>query len=222
MRQAIAEAIAFFDYNGEGEELQPEWDSWSLGAAGSEFWIKAGCEADPRLVREYEPTREGSTHSVPPDRCTGGPVGLLDIEGQRSRAVAEAGALWCEWEEFSAGFPPARSLDDLIAEEPEASDRRPGLAWHRYSVQPLMRAVLADPGLHRRFGERAVGDFGVGHERFLRRKADESLVRDGLVTLEGQWISWGSLPHDEYVGVFNGYIGELSPDVVLVNITCHG
>ncbi|MBT1091910.1 hypothetical protein [Streptomyces sp. Tu102] len=222
VRRAIAEAIAPFDHNAEGEDLEPgEWDVWSLGAAGREFWIRPGAEGDPRLIREYEPTREGQVHVIAPDRCSGGPVGALDIQTQRSRAAAEADVLWHAWEELSAGFPPARSLEDLIAEEPGASDRRPGPAWHRYAAQPLMRAVLEDPVLHARFGQRAVGDFGVGHERFLRRKYLESLARDALLTLDRMWISPVSLPHEEYIEFFNTYIDELSPNAVVVNITYH-
>jgi len=225
VRQAVAEAIAPYDRKGEGEDLHPgEWDSWTLGAAGLEFWIKPGSEADPRLIREYEPTREGKVHIIPPNRCSGGPVGLLDIVGQRSQAVAEADVLWHAWEELSSGFPPARSLDDLIAEEPEASYLRAGPAWHRYVAQPLMRAVLDDPALHARFGQRAVGDFGVGRERFLRRKACESLARDALLTLDGTWISPPSYLDDEYreyAEVFSQYIDGLATDAVLVNITYH-
>ncbi|WP_200301905.1 hypothetical protein [Streptomyces adelaidensis] len=228
VRRAIAEAIAPFDRNAEGskaseeEDIEPgEWDAWTLGAADREFWVRPGSEGDPRLIREYEPTREGQTHVIPRDRCSGGPVGMLDIEAQRSRAVAEASVLWRAWEELSSGFPPARSLEDLTAEDPEASDRRPGPAWHRYAAQPLMRAVLGDPVLQSRFGQRAVGDFGVGRELFLRRKSCESLARDALLTLDGKWVSPGSLPYEEYIVFFNAHIDGLSPNAVVVNITYH-
>ncbi|MCZ4509186.1 hypothetical protein O3Q52_13425 [Streptomyces sp. ActVer] len=218
VRQAIADAIAPYDHNGEGEDLPPgEWYAWWLGSTGQQFWIKPGFEDDPLLIREYE-TRQDGVYVSPPGRCSGGPVRLLDIHGQRSQAAADADALWCEWEGFSSGFPPARSLDDLIAEEPEATYLHAGPAWHRYAAQPVMRAVLDDPDLQARFGQRAVGDFGVGRDRYVRRKADESLVHDDLLTLDGEWISSDSMPHDEYVEFFNTHIDELPLDAVLVNL----
>ncbi|MFJ2831745.1 hypothetical protein ACIPC1_30000 [Streptomyces sp. NPDC087263] len=222
VRQAIAEAIAPFDRNGEGKDLPPgEWDAWWMGAAGREFWIKPGFEDDPRLIREYEPARVSNAHVIPPARCSGGPVGLLDIDGQRSQAAAEANTLWREWEEFSSGFPPARSLDDLIAEEPEATYLHAGPAWHRYVAQPVMRAVLDDHALQARFGQRAVGDFSVGRERFVHRKAYASLAHDGFLTLDGKWSAPNSHPDHEYAEAFNRYIDALPPGIVLVNIKYH-
>ncbi len=222
VREAIREAVSSFDHNGEGEGLSPgEWDEWWLGAAGQEFWIKSGSEDDPRLIREHEPLRENDLHVIPSNRCPGGPVGLLDIDGQRSRAAAEADALWREWVEFSARFPPARSLDDLIAEESEATYLHAGPAWHRYVAQPVMRAVLDDRALEARFGQQAVGEFGVGRELFVRRKELASLAHDGLLTLDGKWSAPNSYPDHEYAESCNRYIDALSPDVVLVNITYH-
>ena len=129
--------------------------------------------------------------------------------------------LWRAWEELSSGFPPARSLDDLIVEHPEATVRHAGLAWQRYAAQPLVRAVLEDAGLLARFGQRAVRDFGVGRDRFLRRKVDEALVRDALLTLDGSWVTSVSRRDEDYVSFFNTYVDELAPDTVLVNITYH-
>ena len=129
--------------------------------------------------------------------------------------------LWRAWAELSSGFPPARSLDDLIAEDPEATVRHAGPAWQRYGAQPLVRAVLDDADLPARFGQRAVGDFGVGRDRFLRRGADEALVRDALLTLDGSWVTPVSQRDDDYVSFFNTYVDELAPDTMLVNITYH-
>lgn len=67
--------------------------------------------------------------------------------------------LWRAWAELSSGFPPARSLDDLIAEHPEATVRHAGLAWQRYAAQPLVRAVLDDADLLARFGQRTATAF---------------------------------------------------------------
>ncbi|WP_405991333.1 hypothetical protein [Streptomyces sp. NBC_00986] len=183
--------------------------------------VEPGFEEDPLVVRDYEPVREGKVHVVAPDRCSGGPVRLLDFDGQRARAAAEADVLWRAWAELPSGFPPARSLDDLIAEHPEATVRHAGLAWQRYAAQPLVRAVLDDADLLARFGQRAVGEFGVGRDRFLRRKADEALVRDALLTLDGSWVTPVSRRDDDYVSFFNTYVDELAPDTVLVNITYH-
>ncbi|MFJ6569359.1 hypothetical protein ACIQNU_18230 [Streptomyces sp. NPDC091292] len=69
-----------------------------------------------------------------------------------------------------------------------------------------------------------MGEFGVGRERFLRRKSCESLTRDALLTLDGKWITPESLAYEEYgeyIEFFNTYIDQLSPNAVLVNITFH-
>ncbi|MFF9621871.1 hypothetical protein [Streptomyces griseosporeus] len=222
VRQAVAEAMAPYDHNNTQDGLPAaEWDAWWMGAAGREYGIRQGMEDDPRLIRECEPTREGQTYVVPWNRCSGGPLELLDIEGQRSRAVAAADELWQAWTEFSAGFPPADTLEDLIAQEPGATLLHAGPAWHRYAAQPVMRAVLNDPALSARFGQRAVGDFAVGRDAFLRRAACASVAQDALLTLDGEWIAPVSPQDHEFAGTVDRYIDTVAPDAVLVNITYH-
>jgi hypothetical protein len=222
VRQAVGEAIDAYDRNGEREAVSPgEWDAWWIGAAGREYWIRRGMEDDPRLIRECEPTREEQIYVVPWNRCSGGPLKLLDIEGQRSHAVATADELWQAWTEFSAAFPPADTLEDLIAQEPGATLLHAGPAWHRYAAQPVMRAVLDDPALLARFGQRAVGDFAVGRDAFLRRAACGSVTQDALLTLNGEWIAPVSPQDHEFAETVNRYIDTVAPDTVLVNITYH-
>ncbi|MDX2601231.1 hypothetical protein PV330_14505 [Streptomyces caniscabiei] len=212
--------MAPFDRNGGDDLLAGEWDSWSLGAAHREFFIRPECDEDQRLIREYDPPRQTS-YELPVGRCSGGPRELLDIQLQRSRAAASARALWNEWKEFSAGFPVARSLVDLIAEEPNATVRRAGPAWQKYAAQPLVRELLSKPELRSRFGDQAVGDFGVGVDRFVQVKVYETLARDALLTLDGEWLSRESMPHEQYIEFFNSYLDGLSPQSVVVNVTYH-
>jgi hypothetical protein len=91
----------------------------------------------------------------------------------------------------------------------------------RRLAQPWVRAVLDDADLLACFGQQAVGEFGVRRDRFLRHKADEALVRDALLTLDGSWVTPASRRDDDYVSFFNTYVDELAPDTVLVNITYH-
>lgn len=84
-----------------------------------------------------------------------------------------------------------------------------------------MCELLRKPELRSRFGDRAVGDFGVGVERFVQVKVYESVTRDALLTLDREWISPESMPHEQYIEYFNSYLDGLSPDTLVVNVTYH-
>jgi hypothetical protein len=213
--------MAPFDRNGGGDGISSgEWDSWSLGAAHREFLIRSGREEDKRLILDYDPPRQ-TAYTIPIGYCSGGPWELLDIQRQRFQAAVSARALWQDWEKFAAGFPVARSLAGLIAEDPTATVRHAGAAWRKYAAQPLVREILGNPELRSRFGDQAVGDFGVGVDRFVQMKVYETMTRDALLTLDGQWISRESMPHDRCIEFFNSYMDGLSPEAVVVNITYH-
>ncbi|MGC9376185.1 hypothetical protein [Streptomyces sp. MH13] len=103
LRAAIDEAMAPFDLNGDHEPYRGEWDRWWLGRPGEEFDVLPGHQADPRLVRAprdaYGEPRDGT-----PGRCDGGPRGLLDFPGMRTRAARLAARL----DPYQAGRTPYR------------------------------------------------------------------------------------------------------------------
>lgn len=109
----------------------------------------------------------------------------------------------------------------VIAEDPSATVHHAGAAWRKYAAQPLMRALLGKPELRSCFGDRAVGDFGAGLEHFLQVTVYESMARDALLTLDGEWFSRESVPHEQYIDFFNSHMDGLSLEIVVVNITYH-
>ncbi|WP_371657340.1 hypothetical protein [Streptomyces sp. NBC_00280] len=92
LRAAIEAAMAPFDMNGDHEPYQGEWDQWWLGRPGEEFDVLPGHEADPRLVRAPRDA-SGEPRHWTRGQCDGGPRGLLDFQGMRTRAAQLAASL---------------------------------------------------------------------------------------------------------------------------------
>ncbi|WP_329024701.1 hypothetical protein [Streptomyces sp. NBC_01423] len=92
LQAAIEAAMSPFDMNGDHEPYQGEWDQWWLGRPGEEFDLLPGHEADPRLVRAQWDA-SGAPRRWKPGQCDGGPRGLLDFKGMRSRAAQLAASL---------------------------------------------------------------------------------------------------------------------------------
>ncbi|WP_431994859.1 hypothetical protein [Streptomyces griseoflavus] len=92
LQAAIEAAMAPFDMNGDHEPYQGEWDQWWLGRPGEEFDVLPGHEADPRLVRSPRDAFGAPRHWTP-GQCDGGPRGLLDFQGMRTRAAQLAASL---------------------------------------------------------------------------------------------------------------------------------
>ncbi|WP_329437399.1 MULTISPECIES: hypothetical protein [unclassified Streptomyces] len=224
INQAISAAMAPFDRNRDLSSDQDkggeEWDSWDVGSTKLEFLVRVGHENDPRLVRNPK-TPRGELRPLTPGLCDGGPLGLLDLREQKLQAAAAAQKLWNQWTEFSQGFPTAQGLDDLIAADPHASEQVPGPAWHAYRRQPLVQALFADHDLRDRFGDNAVGNFGVGEDAFIHRKANESVTADALLTIDGRWLAWDSMRHDPYVQPVGDYLDRLPQNAIAVVVTYH-
>ncbi|MER7488446.1 hypothetical protein ABTY20_21590 [Streptomyces sp. NPDC126497] len=89
LRAAIETAMAPFDMNGDHEPYQGEWDQWWLGRPGEEFDVLPGRGADPRLVRAPRDASGRPRHWTR-EQCDGGPRGLLDFQGMRTRAARSA------------------------------------------------------------------------------------------------------------------------------------
>lgn len=92
LHAAIEAAMAPFDMNGDHEPYQGEWDQWWVGRPGEEFDVLPGHGADPRLVRAPRDAF-GEIRHWTRGQCDGGPRGLLDFEGMRTRAAQLAASL---------------------------------------------------------------------------------------------------------------------------------
>jgi len=78
---AIGRALGPFDMEGDHEPYQGEWDQWWFPRGGG-FTVVPGSEDDPRLVGMLRTAGEDPA----PGEFAGGPRGLLDFRGMRSRA----------------------------------------------------------------------------------------------------------------------------------------
>lgn len=103
LHAAIEEVMAPFDYNGDHEPYRGEWDRWWLGRPGEEYDVLPGHEDDPRLIRALLDTR-GESRRWKHEQCDGGPRGLLDFNGMRTRAAQLAASL----DAARAGLTPYR------------------------------------------------------------------------------------------------------------------
>ncbi|MCF6422669.1 hypothetical protein [Amycolatopsis tucumanensis] len=81
LRAALDEAMSPF--------ADGEWDHWWLGRSGDVFDVLPGHGNDPRLVRAAVDAR-GEPREWTPGTCDGGPRGLLDFAGMRTRAARRA------------------------------------------------------------------------------------------------------------------------------------
>ncbi|NIH78996.1 hypothetical protein [Amycolatopsis viridis] len=86
LRAALEEAMAPFDMNGDPAPREGEWDHWWIGRSGDVFDVHPGHEDDPRLVRALVDSF-GEPREWVPGTCDGGPRGLLDFAGMRTRAA---------------------------------------------------------------------------------------------------------------------------------------
>jgi hypothetical protein len=92
LHAAIEEVLAPFDLNGDHQPCRGEWDQWWIGRPGEEFDVLTGHEADPRLVRAPRDAYGKPRHWTQ-GQCDGGPRGLLDLQGMRTRAAQSAARL---------------------------------------------------------------------------------------------------------------------------------
>jgi hypothetical protein len=217
------------------------WESWKIsgGSAGLGFWIRPGHENDPRLLHD-QPSYAGAERPSRPGMCTGGPRGLLDLAKPYLEATADAERAWDLWHEAARHFPPAKSLEHLLAETGSYDG-----AQRLYLEQPVIQEfqrIGADTKIWYRLGglqPDGVPELARDRSDFVRREVALNARSTDLLTLDGWWITHqGRATHSTFGtaestpdpvgwerpdGAFDiiGYLMTLPEGTTVVTLRCH-
>ncbi|MER7770600.1 hypothetical protein [Kitasatospora sp. NPDC096140] len=231
--EALAAAMAPFWNDAEippGGVWQGEWQWWHIygGYRADGFAVRAGHEADPRLIRNPFELDGRPRPPQPAGRCDGGPRGLLDLDVDRAPVADQAGADWDRWVAFSAGFEPALTLSAMNERACDGAT-----AWAAYREQPVVRAAVAlwasDERARRWTGmSDPVGHYAHTREQFVRRTVARAVTPGVLLTLDGEWIDGTGSSSDpevlvgaRYFDFADRYLDELAEDALAIRVRFH-
>lgn len=203
-----------------------KWDWYVVGGRwGNHFWVKPEFVGDPRLVVGEQPAIGG--FEPQPDRCDGGPKGLLDIQGMREAQGKAAGEAWDKFQAVIAPHPPIKGWPEFV-EEVKAGNRTIESARELYYAQPAIKALQGAQLLDWNTGEE---EFECARQTFVAR-AEATAVPGFATVYKGKWIAPGEMGwfavstetesskagYGEYV---NGLIDDASDETYLTLVDCH-
>ena len=176
----------------------------------------AGQADDPRLIRSV---------GGAPQRCAGGPLGLLDLEGLREHRATQAAAFYDAWRKATAEMPPARPLSDFQGDSSDWVG-----AFLAFREQPPLKAAAALPG-GQRYRQRYEAHALITLERdqFIARARRRAVPGNSLLDLDGVWSTdpaWlndddpaetGSTAYHDHV---NTYLDALPADHLVIGVDC--
>jgi len=215
-------AFTWSTYNPESK-----WDWWTIGGRWRGYFttVEKMSSDDVQRVLLTAPRWMNEDYEVHDRACDGGPIRLLDLEGQRATAVAKAEERFATYERAIAGTPEALSWTESRESHDDIEDAR---AFYR--EQPRVQALneaFSDFG----FGCR-IEEFRWGRELYVHRARLSAVPGYAYLTRDDRWLSpgdmgWFGLSSDTvesreaYDTAVNGRITSLGPDVVLVLVDCH-
>ncbi|MFI5531986.1 hypothetical protein ACIA8O_25980 [Kitasatospora sp. NPDC051853] len=208
VRGALGRALAPFEMfaNPEWRSL---WDSWNVGGGcdGTGFVLRPGHEGSPRLVHDVR--TDGTPLPSVPGTCSGGPRGMLDLDGfralsaERAAVRAGAGGQWDLWHALAPEHPPMlpfHTFGERFRRDPQGYPLDRALADFR--AQPLLSAFAGHP-LAQVPGGRTVewaGDDAMltqwfdGPRAAYARQMLDGVRQPDVLTLDGWWIEDGLHP----------------------------
>jgi hypothetical protein len=163
------------------------------------------------------------------DTAAGGPVGLLDLDGMRRRAHAEAAGRWLEWRDVVADTrtaQPFRVYRDRYLDDPTGYPL--GKAQRQYLTQPRIQAMSVYNALPNRVCELPTAEleaFQPGQATYawlawLSVVPADGMApdaRDGLLTSAG-----GGLDEQlDYLKAANAHLDRLDRTTNLVAMAAH-
>ena len=228
--QAVAAVMAPYDIN-LTEDWNPvgQWDRWAIHAsAGNAYLVLPPHDGDRRLVTASTvPRRKAELDVLGPLECYGGPRGLLDFDGMRSRAARRHDARLAAWNELTAAHPAASPLADFVARhEADPAGYSLADAKKEHLIQPLVqdvaqRAVAGDPHLDMSFLlNDPVAYFGQEPEETRLSSVQCAVPGFALITLDGSWTD-ADADADGYWGRANRYLNNLDAEAVVLDLLCH-
>lgn len=215
------EAKIYLDEDGNPYEMttynpQSKWDWWTIGGRwGGSFPYKT---YDDRLIFET-PTE--------PDRCDGGPKGLLDLSRMRREASESAAARYDEFRTIIRGTSPPIPWSDFVR---RIGDKEITIdqARQEYNGQESIQKLRK----HEKFQFTTIDNFLISRDEYVQNAVKSSVPGYAMITLDGKWMApgnmgWFGVSTDEegdrqvYLKTANEYINSLGDEVYLVMVDCH-
>jgi|GEM_PF-5943229 hypothetical protein len=207
---ALGAALAPFGPSSEPEwDFDFLWDSWRVagGSDGHGFWVRPGCEDDPRLIHDSPAWDDDATRLSFPGMCAGGPRDLLDLSEQPVLGRELAIEAWELWHRLAEQYPPALPMS-LVMSRLQPDPRRgfdPGQVRAEYEAQSAIQAFRAAHPLGGRDPQRFSAEIqfwpndltyvGWNAESFAHKVVSQHLGGWNLVTLDGWWIEADGAAH---------------------------
>lgn len=204
-----------------------KWDYWRVGGRWGGHFITT----TPGDRRIYASKRGWDSPTViARGTCDGGPRGLLDLDGTRQRAAAEAQERFGKWLVAVDATPearPWREFADMIGQVEGYSRDQARL---EYRSQPRMVA-LEGTEFGRMWGC-PIAEYQMPEALYVERARAGAVPGYALVTLDGKWMApgdmgWFGCSTDNegdrigYLEVANTYIESLPDEVYLIAVDCH-
>lgn len=201
------------------------WDYWRIGGRWGDYFLAKSF--GPGLI-----TGKRGWDSPEPKlgvRADGGPKRLLDFDGMRDEAEAQANDLFDKWDAVCNGTPAAQSWQD-IASLAKLGEITWDEARRRYNSQPRIEAAKRV-----RLGDWdcPVERFMSGRDEFVAEQRRAAVPGYALVTLDEEWVApgrmgWFGMSSDApgersgYRSAVNAYLNDkVADDDFLVVLDCH-
>lgn len=148
--------------------------------------------------------------------CSGGRVGLLDLDATLAVAVADATARYREWKShIERCTPPARPWSDFLAGHEKDPQK---VSWdearRRFESQPRVMAMLAHTGAYE-FDPYELEVYQAGEDTYVSVFWQTALAGDALITAEGKLLqpqSASTADRIRYLRQACAYVKTLSAD----------
>ena len=156
---------------------------------------------------------------------SGGPIKLLDLDGMRTRAAANAAAEWLLWQQVVAGTKPAQPFWSFL-DRHTADERRYPLrkAQADYLAQPrvlAMTAYNAIPGRPYQLPTSYLEAFQAGYGTYTSLAWLAAVPGDGIAPQPGGWLTTRSQRLADvldYLATANRHLAQLTRDMHLVAV----
>lgn len=202
-----------------------KWDWWTIGGRWRGYFtaVEKMSSDDTELLLLSAPRWMNEGRELKQRACDGGPIRLLDLEGQRLQAEHDAIAYADKYDAAIVGTPEPMSWEDVMAVHDSIDEAR---AFYR--DQPRVVATRKLGG----FLGSPIDDFKWGRELYIQRAVASAVPAYAYLTQDGNWLSRGDMgwfgmssdtveSRETYDLQVNSHIASVDPNTVLVLVDCH-